>query len=158
MGNCDNCSSKHAKERRQSEDMEENQWLIKASAAVCLIGVLACATVYWERVPNCPHGTFLERHFCQECFTPQDALKFSGKRHDTMVNTVILGENRSYEELDFGKKEAVSFWEEEKCANFKKAKVAECFLNRNVCRLEGTSCITYHATNNGHMFYRETIC
>ena len=138
--------------------MEENQRFIKASAAICLIGVLAYGTVNWERVPNCPHETFLDRHFCQECFTPEDALQFSRKRHDTNVNTVILGEGKSYEEFYFRRKEAVSFWEEEKCANFKKAKVAECFLNRNVCRLEGTSCTTYHATNNGHMFYRETIC
>ena len=158
MGNCDNCSSKQAKERRQSEDMVENQRFIKASAAICLIGVLALATVHWERESKCPHETFLDRHFCQECFTPEDALKFSRKRHDTNVNTVILGEGKSYEELDFRRKEAVSFWEEEKCANFKKAKVAQCILNQNYCRLEGTLCTTYHATNNGHMFYRETIC
>ena len=82
--------------------MEENQWLFKASAAVCLIGVLACTTVNGERVPityptnyhyyyynyyyynyyyynyqlpNCPHETFLDKHFCQECFTPHDAAR-----------------------------------------------------------------------------------
>ena len=92
MGNCDNCSSKQAKEQRQSETMEENQWLFKASAAVCLIGVLACTTVNGERVPityptnyhyyyynyqlpNCTHETFLDKHFCQECFTPHDAAR-----------------------------------------------------------------------------------
>ena len=106
---------------------------------------------------ECPHSSFVRKHLCSNCSSESDALKVSIRRTEfspTAINGVIFGER------DHNLWEIVNDFHGHKtmCKNKQGMMHFTCNLSANRCQKNGKSCFTLHDAENGHFFYKKTIC
>ena len=106
---------------------------------------------------QCPHNLFVRKHLCANCSSEEDALEISKRRvkfSPTVVNGVIFGDK------DDDNWEVVTNLHGFKtlCKNKIGMMHYTCNLNANRCRRNGKNCFTLHDTENGHFYYKKTVC
>ena len=118
----------------------------------------------WNPDPNmvidpltkCPNPRYLHRHVCDWCKTVEDSFKFSKDRREANVefNTVVFTVNKFGEDVTYHEVNNHSV-----CTNLEVARIDECdLLVAKKCVTRGFLCRARHATDTGHLWYKETEC
>ena len=97
---------------------------------------------------SCPHPTFVQKHLCRYCQTPEDALEFSKSRtaKNIHINTVLFGDP-GFEKIGG-----------QYCQNIDRVQIYNCYLKRDICYPVGSRCLTKHHISTGHLYYKEMDC
>ena len=130
----------------------QNQHRGSIMNSCCLVGALvflSLGLIYnASYYGQCPHPSFKLKHYCEDCRSENEALEFTLRRNDTFRNSVLAGKNLEFKIING------------RCQNVNLSTVYECRVNgpnQGWCSTR-QNCKTMHATNTGHMFYRQTIC
>ncbi len=118
-------------------------FLFGATLLVCLVSSESA----------CPNQDFLNKHYCQKCETPAQALQFTLKRKNTDPNfkgsnTVFVGE--------------VKAWIPDKdlCSNQNPMSVFDCNISSNKpgCLPRAGWCFGKHRQDDGHLYFDRLKC